>query len=458
MKIFVIGNCHIAGMVSCLSLMLGDGPVVEGRSVEAPVDDLEEGDIVLLQTPFRANLAKFEATPAQVLQWPTILFSAFHPDITTLPSRAQSPVGGWHSSICLAAWKLGLSVEDAVSLFRPEVFESLGFFNRLHPSRKHLSTLLNQIDFPGDRLVEKWLSTGCFMFGMNHPKLHVVSDVARIVVDKLKLPTQMRDPAPLLNDPLKNSALWPVYPAVASKLGLPRTEMFFKGPRVLGEHLLYDLERFIAASYEIYDQAPLDALNTSALDKPEFMELDKRVRKAARYKGAATTGSPYKGLSDFQFWRRAIETVPSREVDPVVSGAFQISPHEKVATAGSCFAQHISRTLAASGFNYFVAEKAPTGMSAEDAHSRNFGVFSARFGNLYTARQLRQLFERAYEEFRPAERAWTRTDGRFVDPFRPAIEPDGFDSAQEVEEDQERHLAHVREMFEGWTSSSLPWD
>ena len=38
-------------------------------------------------------------------------------------------------------------------------------------------------------------------------------------------------------------------------------------------------------------------------------------------------------------------------------------------------------------------------------------------------------------------------NGRYVDPFRPQIEPDGFDSPQAVREDRARHLAAVRRMF-----------
>ena len=45
-------------------------------------------------------------------------------------------------------------------------------------------------------------------------------------------------------------------------------------------------------------------------------------------------------------------------LDPVVSAKFTIGRDHKVATAGSCFAQHIARKLQATGFNYFVAEKA----------------------------------------------------------------------------------------------------
>ncbi|KAK0329975.1 hypothetical protein LTR94_034641, partial [Friedmanniomyces endolithicus] len=71
-------------------------------------------------------------------------------------------------------------------------------------------------------------------------------------------------------------------------------------------------------------------------------------------------------------------------MDPMSRAPFMISASDKVATMGSCFAQHISRRLQASGFNYFVPEAAPASLSAAEAKAANYGVFSARYGNIYT--------------------------------------------------------------------------
>jgi hypothetical protein len=157
--------------------------------------------------------------------------------------------------------------------------------------------------------------------------------------------------------------------------------------------------------------------------------------------------NPYAGLDDRQFWRRAISRVEAFNVDPVTAPGFRIAAADLVATAGSCFAQHISRSLAGIGFNYYVPEALADGDAAEAAR-RNFGVFSCRYGNLYTARQLLQLFQEAFGERRPEEGAWRRPDGRFVDPFRPQIEPDGFATEEEVAAARAAHLQHVRRMFE----------
>ena len=99
------------------------------------------------------------------------------------------------------------------------------------------------------------------------------------------------------------------------------------------------------------------------------------------------------------------------------------------------------------GFTYFVAEQAP-GLAAEEATRRNYGTFSARYGNLYTARQLLQLFDRAYGQFVPRDAVWKRADNQLVDPFRPQIEPDGFDTVEALEASRREHFAAVRTMLE----------
>lgn len=160
----------------------------------------------------------------------------------------------------------------------------------------------------------------------------------------------------------------------------------------------------------------------------------------------ARAAHPYVELPDSAFWKQSISQLAPGEVDPVVEPPFRIGRKDKVATAGSCFAQHISKRLRGAGFRYTVFEQAPDDLA--EGESRGFYDFSARYGNVYTARQLRQLFDRAFGYFRPVDRAWARSDGRYCDPFRPRIEPDGFESPEAVEADARRHLAAVRKMFQ----------
>lgn len=160
------------------------------------------------------------------------------------------------------------------------------------------------------------------------------------------------------------------------------------------------------------------------------------------------THHPYKSLPEKAFWRRAVAAPPPAQLDPVGVFDLRITPQTRVATAGSCFAQHIARHLQRSGFHYFVAEDGHPILQRAVREAHRYGMFSARYGNIYTARQLLQLLQRAYGDFAPCEPAWVEADGLVLDPFRPNVQPGGFVSVDEMEADRATHLAAVRRMFE----------
>jgi hypothetical protein len=156
---------------------------------------------------------------------------------------------------------------------------------------------------------------------------------------------------------------------------------------------------------------------------------------------------PYLGAAPHRLWRKAVAQ-PAAETDPVIDFPFQIGPEDKVCTAGSCFAQHISQRLRESGFAFLVTESAHPILPVATAERFNYGRFTARYGNLYTARQLLQLIQRAYGRFTPVEDVWEQQDGSLLDPFRPQIQPGGFPTRREYELDRAQHFAAVRRAFE----------
>lgn len=158
--------------------------------------------------------------------------------------------------------------------------------------------------------------------------------------------------------------------------------------------------------------------------------------------------TPYTHLPDHCFWKRSVSFIEPANLDPIVSVPFHIAKDSKVATAGSCFAQHIARYLRNSGFHFLITEPAHPIISEEDAFLYNYGTFTARYGNIYTTRQLLQLFKRAYGSYSPEEIVWMGSEGQFIDPFRPQIQPNGFMTLEEFEADRRQHLSAVREAFE----------
>lgn len=155
---------------------------------------------------------------------------------------------------------------------------------------------------------------------------------------------------------------------------------------------------------------------------------------------------PYESLPDAAYWRRAVVSPSLAGVDPVAPPGFMISRTDKVATAGSCFAQHIARHLTRNGFTYLVTETAhPVVQHLSERF--NYGVYTARYGNLYTARQFLQLLHRAYGFLNFPGMVW-RDGERFIDPFRPQIQPEGFACEAELLADRNQHLAAVRQAVE----------
>ncbi|PXX88880.1 GSCFA domain-containing protein [Marinobacter vulgaris] len=154
---------------------------------------------------------------------------------------------------------------------------------------------------------------------------------------------------------------------------------------------------------------------------------------------------PYVGLAAQQFWKNSAGIKNYRELDPVSTPNFKIMPDEKIVTAGSCFAQHVARFMSGSGYNHFIVEKAHPILSQEIAIQHNYGLFSARYGNIYTARQLKQLLLRAYGQFSPIDSCWLSSCGSFVvDPFRPQIQPRGYVSSEELTVDRNHHFSCIR--------------
>jgi hypothetical protein len=153
--------------------------------------------------------------------------------------------------------------------------------------------------------------------------------------------------------------------------------------------------------------------------------------------------NPFKDLPATNFWSQSVALAPLGGLDPVTTTRFTISADDKVATMGSCFAQHISRYLEQVGLTYFVAEDAPPSLPADEAERRGYRVFSARYGNVYTVRQARQLVQRAFGTFTASDDAWARGD-RIVDAFRPQVEPNGFESVEAMRAARVEHLDAVR--------------
>lgn len=152
--------------------------------------------------------------------------------------------------------------------------------------------------------------------------------------------------------------------------------------------------------------------------------------------------SPYAGLPPERFWKSGVAEQSPLAYAGLYRKRFAIGRKTRVATAGSCFAQHIARYLRAGGFSVLDVEPPPRGLPEERARAYGFSLYSARYGNIYLPRQLLQLAREAEGRFAPQAAIWEK-DGRYYDALRPSVEPGGLASAAEVVALRQDHLRQV---------------
>lgn len=155
---------------------------------------------------------------------------------------------------------------------------------------------------------------------------------------------------------------------------------------------------------------------------------------------------PYSDLPADRFWRTGVAETTPQEITDLYVKKFDILPTDRIATAGSCFAQHVAVHLAKRGFPIVDMEPPLPGMPKALAQRYGYSIYSARYGNLYTARQLLQLVQDARRGTVREEDVFER-DGRWFDGLRPGVEPHGLPRKADVLASRAAHLKLVARML-----------
>ena len=158
--------------------------------------------------------------------------------------------------------------------------------------------------------------------------------------------------------------------------------------------------------------------------------------------------NPYSDLPKRSFWRTAISEKSIFSLDGLYVRKFEISRTDRIGAAGSCFAQHVSANMRRRGFNIIDVEPAPSFLSREKAREQGYGIYSARYGNIYTVRQMLQLIDDA-NLAKVRDEDFLEMDGRFIDLLRPNTEPNGYESLEEAKFNRLDHLERVKELYSG---------
>lgn len=127
---------------------------------------------------------------------------------------------------------------------------------------------------------------------------------------------------------------------------------------------------------------------------------------------------PYKFMDRTAFWKRAVAS--GFENKELIHNAPYLKKGDKFGSAGSCFAGNIIPYLEAAGFEYVRHNNSLAHNAVKYDENFNYHLFSAGYGNLYTAQHLLQIIEEAMQIKKPIIDRWYTPNG-IVDPYRPGL-------------------------------------
>jgi hypothetical protein len=288
----IIGNCQGRGLTRCLQFFAPDAalttvPVWElkqryanGAECLAHVRSFDAvfvhrfGPEVWPETDSE-QIAK---AAVSVIRYPALSFAAYHPDLVYVVSpnghsgwnMIHTPMGDYNSALILFAFLKGYSPARAEQLFCPDVFRRVGYLDLWSTAVDELLQLPEADQYKLSNLLLSWSRRGCFMHSSVHPRIGPLIDLARVMATLAGITVTSEDPAGFLRDDLLDSAVWPIYPAVAERYGLPSGGYTFKRnsygddarwPEFMG------LRQFIEGSYQCYEEIGRDHLKCARVEQ-----------------------------------------------------------------------------------------------------------------------------------------------------------------------------------------------
>lgn len=156
------------------------------------------------------------------------------------------------------------------------------------------------------------------------------------------------------------------------------------------------------------------------------------------------TNHPYKNQSERAFWSQSVSK-NFIATDLLDSEKKLLQKGDIVTSAGSCFASNLIPYIEQAGLTYIRTETIPDVFTSM-GENLGYSNFSAAYGNIYTARQLLQLYKRSIDEFAPLD-SYFQNGNQFIDLLRPGLR---FPAASKDELDYRTkiHLSKTREAFE----------
>ncbi|WP_116091951.1 WcbI family polysaccharide biosynthesis putative acetyltransferase [Sphingomonas crusticola] len=278
----VIANCQSFGLASSIQSLAKDVDCTAcdhwefARRIAEDPDHFSGYDFAVVMPEIRDWAAGKPFTLPAYAHVPSFQFHAYHPDCVYVFADGEAVngfAGPYHSMIALAAYKEGLSAEQAASLFNPEIFTAAGYFDFWIPER---DTMIERFRAHGLEIGATFVrrSRGrSFMHTINHPKIEILFDFAHAVLAKIGRPIHADAMPP--PDALAGTT-WPIYPAIGAHLGVRGAYLFHAPNDPTPLDLMGFLERSLA-DYAAWDRS---RLRVKWYIQPRLLRLREAIRAA----------------------------------------------------------------------------------------------------------------------------------------------------------------------------------
>ncbi|HVB06411.1 MAG TPA: WcbI family polysaccharide biosynthesis putative acetyltransferase [Acidimicrobiales bacterium] len=234
-SIFIVGNCQVRPLADALRMLFPGDLVIEIASWDFDEEYTAKATAYLrsLDVQIRMPLVDSplsqemigEAPGQQLVEIPSFTFSAFHPDMVYALAADGDLFRGeadYHSAIGLWAWKQGASAEQASQLFRDDLLVALGYDEYWDVSVDAARETFEASDLDFAPFWANVHRSGVFMHTINHPNLLGVAAFAKSIAARIGASTDVWDyPLTRYLTDYCPSAVWPVFPLVGRRLGVP---------------------------------------------------------------------------------------------------------------------------------------------------------------------------------------------------------------------------------------------
>jgi hypothetical protein len=270
LRVAIIGSCQITGLAAAAKRLLPGATVKAWHVGVYPTDSDEEllallpdFDLVISQlsdhdghVPLRITRLREMRLP--VIYLPVLVFSGFHPDITHIRGEDGLVLGlatNYHSLIVAASFTLGLPAHRVPALFNAFIFSELGYFAVYEASKTAMFDVFDEAGYDLRPLFDAWSKQPRqFMYTLNHPHIVVLASLCHAVLTRAGHIDRTIPIPDDVDDYLATHFTWPIYPALARRIGLSGSTTFLVNSYRLpeGQTRELPLADYVSACYRQY--------------------------------------------------------------------------------------------------------------------------------------------------------------------------------------------------------------